>query len=1113
MMQSAPAQDSLDVPGMAMVIVDADLAMYYIEICTDTLNLSAQAEIEFDWLKGTGVQFLERMKQYESELLAGYFIVRFDSLVVVDTITSRLLTHPQIERASKVHRVSDQFYGYTYANASHYIDDPAFGTNLAWFAHTPEPYVDKDMSLVEAWEFTFSDSTVSTIVLAGMWGVHEDYLDSTFWHEFGDQIIDGWDRHSHLDYFAPYVSGFGGQDHAHTAMRIIAAAHDTTTGGTLGFAPYSRLIPYDCLNTADFEDAVAMGHKYGASVFLISRGLYNTAEWHSALGNALDHGILPIIAAGNYSPIDGGYEITDNTTAWRWNTLNVAGNVGTHKGSKSKFGPYHKVHLSSAGGVGATSDAAATAAGVAALVKSIYPDLTAEELRQKLLASCDPMHDELWHPDTAMTQLGTGRLNAYRAIAQHKSGVITQDEVWSGPLYIPEDVIIKPGVTVTIDLTPVGNCDNRTHVRFGSLSRTQPPALIWPNIIVEGTLIVQGEENNRILFSRLQRNIQTSDGWIGQWGGIEVRYGGKLEMNHALLEFTRKGIVVFSDDVLIENTQIENTWSHAGITFQIYTPTPGLTPTVRNCEISSKANKRVGIAVWRGTPLIENCTLHSLDVGIHYYSWFARGECRENNIFDTRRHGILCVEDPRPLVIGNTIYRNEGNGISLFVNRQFPLIVDNIIEDNGRAGLRESPFQRTGDGISLSRATARLKGNQIVDNNCGVRLEAFSTVNGGDGITGLGGTEAANYFENNDISIRANDHSMSKLGFRSDWQQYGHNNISTVDPASGLHVYSNNMSVLWVQCNTWDPDDAIYFDDNSGGGEIYRFPDYSDCTPPTYQYPDSEFQAAVAELDAGHADQALLIYDLLARTADEAVISRALSGIIGVFLADSLLQYASTVDSLLTDYALLHQNASMDLRGNITYSQGIVSTVRGNNLLADSLLRFADGAMPDQTQARNNMTQLLYLHLYRNGDQTEGQNLLNDIENRFIGDSLIATARDMYRYYVDIENGSYIVKQTQNDPPADGIASVPSRAFALHANYPNPFNRMTTIRYTIHEETDVHLILTDILGRRIRDLRRSYHLPGMYEFQLDMRDLRPGLYFCTMRAATHVQSINLVLVR
>jgi parallel beta-helix repeat protein len=1098
------AQDSLVVSGEVLVVARSSLTSSLREISIDTLDLSQQAQVEFDWLRSIGVEHVQALNPDGAGVLSEYFTLYYDSSLCDSSMRAELATHDLIESVQRIITLPGEFYGCSPLTGNEaYQNDP--GRVEAWWIHAFDQYYDQDMSLLETWEFTMGDTSVITMLSAGPWCIAEQYRHESLWREFGDQIIDGvdWGCGS----FNPDPDW--GQGHTHTVMRIIAAQHDTTTGGTVGIAPLTRLIPYRTLNNAEMLEALILGASHSAVSYAISQTIPQSPEYETVMANALDMGILPIISVGR-SPLT---PIKTVTTPY---TLNVAANNGSYVTSISKIGPYPSVNITAAGPFGGpTSFAGAAAAGVAALVKSVYPDMTAHELREKLLEAVDPMHDELWSPDLNETQLGTGRLNAYQAIAQRKSGEITEDETWSGPIYVAEDVIVRPGATLTIDLTPVPNMENRTHVRFGSLSRTKPPQVIKPRIIVEGTLIVRGEEDNKILFSRLQRNIPTSTGWIGQWGGIEIRHGGALDMDHALIEHAWKGIVTHSDDVLIQNSIICNEHNSPGITFQMYNPTQGLTPTVRNCEFRSAFGRGIGIAVWRGDPLIDSCRFEDLGVGIHYYSWFARGEARNNTISNTRDHGILCVDDPRPLITGNTISGNLGNGISLMGNLRYPLLHDNLIEDNGRAGLQYNPPLRTGDGIYLFRATARLHENTINDNRYGLHLQSFSTALGGDGVTGPSGTEGLNSFTDNSVSIYADDHAGTRLGYLYGYQQYyGHNNTSSVDAGNGMHVEARNVSTLWLHCNTWSPDGASLFFDGFGS-DIFRFPHYQDCQPPAYQYPDSDFHQAMAELEDGELNQALIIYDNLARTADEAIVLRALGGVQNVFYADSLFHHVTVIDSLLQDYAQLYQNASQALRGNIAYCQGLVAMSAGRLVEADSLLRVADGALTSPAQARNNLTQLLYLHLYCNADTTEAVSILQDIETRFMGDSLIQTARDLYRYYVDIESGGYrYIGKPRRGALDEAVRPVAGDAvFTLKRNYPNPFNPVTTIEYEVHDEATLHLLITDMYGRKVRSTRPALYSPGSYHYTFDAGELPSGVYFATVYSDSQSSTIRMLFLK
>jgi hypothetical protein len=53
--------------------------------------------------------------------------------------------------------------------------------------------------------------------------------------------------------------------------------------------------------------------------------------------------------------------------------------------------------------------------------------------------------------------------------------------------------------------------------------------------------------------------------------------------------------------------------------------------------------------------------------------------------------------------------------------------------------------------------------------------------------------------------------------------------------------------------------------------------------------------------------------------------------------------------------------------------------------------------------------------------------------------------------------------------------------FALHNNYPNPFNPVTNILYDIPEVTDVKLEIFNVMGQRVRTLAEGSHEAGRYQ--------------------------------
>ncbi len=102
-------------------------------------------------------------------------------------------------------------------------------------------------------------------------------------------------------------------------------------------------------------------------------------------------------------------------------------------------------------------------------------------------------------------------------------------------------------------------------------------------------------------------------------------------------------------------------------------------------------------------------------------------------------------------------------------------------------------------------------------------------------------------------------------------------------------------------------------------------------------------------------------------------------------------------------------------------------------------------------------------------------------------------------------------------------AGTPS-SFALLQNYPNPFNPSTTIRYDLPAQSEVTIIVYDILGRAVRHLVREVQPAGSHAVPWDANNdsgarVASGVYFyrCTAvradRGGQFVQTMKMILLR
>jgi serine protease len=92
-----------------------------------------------------------------------------------------------------------------------------------------------------------------------------------------------------------------------------------------------------------------------------------------------------------------------------------------------------------------------------------------------------------------------------------------------------------------------------------------------------------------------------------------------------------------------------------------------------------------------------------------------------------------------------------------------------------------------------------------------------------------------------------------------------------------------------------------------------------------------------------------------------------------------------------------------------------------------------------------------------------------------------------------------------------------SLRFGLSANFPNPFNPETTIRYEIAEKCQVRLTVFDVAGREVFRLADQIQEPGRYEVRwqgkTDSGFAPSGVYICRLCAGSFTQTRKMLLLR
>jgi len=142
-----------------------------------------------------------------------------------------------------------------------------------------------------------------------------------------------------------------------------------------------------------------------------------------------------------------------------------------------------------------------------------------------------------------------------------KSGTLTQDEIWSGEIYVVDHVLVPEGVTLTVEP--------------GTIVKVQPyRGYKSPegclSIRVEGTLLVNGMPDHLVRFtSDSQEPIN------GDWRGLVLIDSDDSVIKYAIIEFGKQGISGYNSDAIVSHCIVRwNNWE--GVYFE-YKSKPTIT--------------------------------------------------------------------------------------------------------------------------------------------------------------------------------------------------------------------------------------------------------------------------------------------------------------------------------------------------------------------------------------------------------------------------------------------------------------------------------------------------------------------------------------------------------
>ena len=90
--------------------------------------------------------------------------------------------------------------------------------------------------------------------------------------------------------------------------------------------------------------------------------------------------------------------------------------------------------------------------------------------------------------------------------------------------------------------------------------------------------------------------------------------------------------------------------------------------------------------------------------------------------------------------------------------------------------------------------------------------------------------------------------------------------------------------------------------------------------------------------------------------------------------------------------------------------------------------------------------------------------------------------------------------------------------FALHENYPNPFNPTTTLRLDLPEVSDVNVVIYNMLGQKVKTFNMQSTPAGYHSLTWNATNdygdpLSAGVYLYQLKAKDFVKTRKMVLLK
>ncbi len=708
-----------------------------------------------------------------------------------------------------------------------------------------------------------------------------------------------------------------------------------------------------------------------------------------------------------------------------------------------------------------TSFASPLVAATIGLMLDVNPELTLDQIRTTLQLSADKVGQFDYDSNGWNQYMGHGRLNAYHAVRN---------------LYVPE---VYPSIVAALSVAAPGQA-----IIVGAGTHTITSNLVLDNVSLElkpgvqlrfsggrrleitngGTLIAEGTSSDRITI----RGTSTSP---GSWSGIVLNEADGSSIKYSDILHAWEALKINNtNSVAISSADIEKfVWR--GI--DVYNSSPDISNVTVDGQYADAAGGSIGVRFAGGSE-----------------GSFTVGSVR--NTADGT--GMVITGGSHPTIGGNAIHDNLLGGIRVLSNTGHVYITDNWIYNH----------QWNYHGLYFYNSSGIVRKNTIKDNNYGVYATNYSNPKSGyhlyqDDVKG------ENSIIDNDIGILAAHNSTPEFGWYYDEDNY-YGMKNHILNNTGYNVYASTSSDLTVQGNWWGsdpPDESTMYVSSSSSVEYIPWMRHQYEYPPTGgfdQPPGDPIIAGVSlsnSLADEHTEESLwlslrdarfavyegdyegarsLYIELIAQEDRPDVRIRALAGLYNLF---RITEDASLIDDVLPLRATGGEAGIV--ASELLYSMyAALGYYEDSRRIASSLIE----AYPDTETEMHALIHLSALRGYTKDMSEVSERALAELRSKY-GSTVNA---GLLNALGGLPEGDEFLAGDSDEIEAE------VEEFSI-SNYPNPFNPVTVIEYSLPSDAYVTLTVYDILGREVGVLVDEFQEAGTYDTVFDASRLPSGMYF------------------